>query len=103
MFKLIIGTLKFLFNFREDNPKDVTLVVNNQKLRAHKNVLASNSDYFDRMFTSSFKERDQDKIEINIIDVSFETLKTLIGYFYSSVLIITEHNVQVIFFILYLS
>lgn len=48
------------------------------------------------MFTSSFKERDQDKIEINIIDVSYETLKTLIGYFYSSVLIITEHNVQVI-------
>lgn len=51
------------------------------------------------MFTSSFKERDQDNIEINIIDVSYETLKTLIRYFYTSVLIITEHNVQVIIII----
>ncbi|XP_029341325.1 kelch-like protein 28 [Acyrthosiphon pisum] len=47
---------------------DVSLVVNNQKLNAHKNVLASNSVYFDRMFDSYFKERLQDKIEININD-----------------------------------
>jgi kelch-like protein 2/3 len=71
-------------------------MVNNQKLTAHKNVLASNSDYFDRMFTSNFIERDQDKVEINITDLSYETLSTLIGFFYTSVLIITEHNVQVI-------
>lgn len=77
-------------------PKDVTLIVDNQKLRAHKNILALNSDYFDRMFTSSFKERYQDKIEINITDVSYETLETLIGYFYNSTLNITELNVQVI-------
>lgn len=70
-------------------------MVNNQKLNAHKNVLASNSDYFDRMFTSSFKERDQDKIEINITDFSYETLKALIEFFYTSTLIITEFNVQV--------
>lgn len=65
-------------------------------MNAHKDVLASNSDYFDRMFTSSFKERNQDKIEINISDVSYETLKTIIMFFYSTKLTITEHNVQVI-------
>lgn len=65
-------------------------------LNAHKNILAINSDYFDRMFTSSFKERNQDKIEINITDVSYETLKTLIDFFYTSKLVITELNVQVI-------
>lgn len=83
-------------NFRDNSTKDITLLVNNQILTAHKNVLVSNSDYFDRMFSSSFKERDQDKVEINIIDVSYETLNTLIGFFYTSVLVITEHNVQVI-------
>lgn len=65
-------------------------------MNAHKDVLASNSDYFDRMFTSSFKERNQDKIEINISDVSYETLKTIIMFFYNTNLTITEHNVQVI-------
>lgn len=48
------------------------------------------------MFTSSFKERDQDEIEININDVSYETLNTLVKFFYTSKLTITEHNVQVI-------
>jgi len=76
---------------------DVSLVVNNQKLNAHKNVLASNSEYFDRMFASYFKERFQDKIEINITDVSFEILSTLVQFFYTSEIYITENNVQVIF------
>lgn len=67
-------------------------------MNAHKDVLASNSDYFDRMFTSSFKERNQDKIEINISDVSYETLNTIIMFFYNTILTITEHNVQVIVF-----
>jgi len=81
-------------NFSGNKP-DITLVVNNQKLNAHKSVLASNSDYFDRMFTSNFKERDQDNVEINITDFSFETLEAIIGFFYTSTLTITELNVQV--------
>lgn len=85
-----------MLNFRENSVKDVTLIVNNQPLCAHKKVLASNSDYFDRMFTSSFKERYQDEIELNITDLSFETLSTLIEFFYTSKLTITELNVQVI-------
>jgi len=75
--------------------------VNNQKLSVHKKVLASNSDYFDRMFTSSFKERDLDKVEINITDVSYETLNSIIVFFYSSKLVITELNVQVILQFMY--
>jgi len=80
---------------------DVSLVVNNQTLNAHKNVLASNCHYFDRMFDIHFKERFQDKIEINISDVSFEILNTLVQFFYTSEIYITENNVQVIF-ILYI-
>lgn len=47
------------------------------------------------MFASSFQERDQDQIKLNITHVSFETLTTLIKFFYSSKLTITEDNVQV--------
>ncbi|XP_026814200.1 kelch-like protein 3 [Rhopalosiphum maidis] len=78
----------------DESTMDVSLVVNNQKLNAHKTVLASNSDYFDRMFDSYFKERFQDKIEINITDVSFDILSTLVQFFYTSEIYITENNVQ---------
>lgn len=74
---------------------DVSLIVNNQNLNAHKAVLASKSDYFDRMFDSHFKERFEDKIEININDVSFEILSALVNFFYTSEIYITENNVQV--------
>jgi len=87
---------KTILIFRNSNTSDVTLIFNNQKLSAHKEVLASNCDYFDRMFTSSFKEQDQDTFEINFTSVSYETLNSLIVYFYSSKLVITELNVQVI-------
>lgn len=84
-------------NFRDKflSTMDVTLVVDNQKINAHKNVLASRCDYFDRMFASHFKERYQDKIEINVHDVSFEILSTLVEFFYTSEIYITENNVQV--------
>ncbi|XP_029341272.1 kelch-like protein 3 [Acyrthosiphon pisum] len=78
----------------DDCTMDVSLVVNNQKINAHRNVLASNSDYFDRMLDGYFKERFQDKIEINIADVSFEILSTLVQFFYTSEIYITENNVQ---------
>ncbi|VVC34696.1 Galactose oxidase/kelch, beta-propeller,BTB/Kelch-associated,Galactose oxidase, beta- [Cinara cedri] len=75
------------------NTTDVTLVVNNQEISANKYVLASNSEYFNRMFTSSFKETKNDKVDI--IDLGdYETLSTLIDFFYTSSLTITELNVQ---------
>lgn len=60
-----------------------------------------NSDYFDTMFTSGFKEQNQSEVKINIPDINYETLKTLIIFFYNSSLTITEKNVQVIVICLY--
>lgn len=82
---------------------DVTLMVNNQKLNVHKNILASQSEYFDKMFTSNFKEQNQDKIEINIDNLNYETLKTFVQFFYTSTLNITESNVQVNIFFLFIT
>lgn len=48
------------------------------------------------MFTTAFKERTQCEIKLNNPDISYETLKTLIKFFYNSKLTITEENVQVI-------
>ncbi|KAE9527087.1 hypothetical protein AGLY_013735 [Aphis glycines] len=74
----------------DESTMDVSLVVNNQKLNAHKAVLASKSDYFDRMFDSYFKERFEDKIEINITDVSFEILSTLDLLISSNIFLLDE-------------
>lgn len=48
------------------------------------------------MFTGGFKEQNQCEVEINIPDISYETLKTLVIFFYNSNLTITDKNVQVI-------
>lgn len=87
--------MKFVLNFRDDSTADVTLIVNNQTINAHKIVLSSHSDYFDRMFCSYFVERNQDKIAINIVDLSYKTMKTFVEFFYTLTLHITENNVQV--------
>jgi len=57
--------------------------------------LASNSVYFERMFAGSFKEQNEDKIQINMTSFSYKTMKLLIKLFYTSKLVITELNVQV--------
>lgn len=48
------------------------------------------------MFTEGFKEQNQCEVEINFPDISYETMKTLVTFFYNSNLTITEKNVQVI-------
>jgi len=82
-------------NFSNDDTSDVILVVGDQSLVAHKDILALNCEYFNIMFTSCFKEKKQDVVKITIDFFSFETLKVLIEYFYTSTLKLTEHNVQV--------
>ncbi|XP_025199504.1 kelch-like protein 3 [Melanaphis sacchari] len=78
----------------DESTMDISLVVNNQKLNAHKAVLSANSAYFNKMFDSDFKERFQDKIEITITDISFDILSSLVQFIYTSEIYITENNVQ---------
>lgn len=56
-------------------------------------ILASCSPYFYAMFTG-FEESRQDKITIQGVD--FHALQLLVEYVYSSVVVVTEENVQVL-------
>lgn len=75
---------------------DITVRIGSKILTAHKLVLASNSDYFEKMFTGSFIESNAEEITLNEIDSN--AVELLIDYMYTSELKITEGNVQVMFY-----
>lgn len=63
------------------------------EVRAHKMVLASCSPYFYAMFTG-FEESRQDRITLQGVD--YQALQVLIEYVYTSIVEVTEDNVQVL-------
>ncbi|XP_058814850.1 ring canal kelch homolog isoform X2 [Topomyia yanbarensis] len=81
-------------NMREQNLLcDVILVADGIEIPAHKMVLASCSPYFYAMFTG-FEESRQDRITLQGVD--HRALQLLIEYVYTSVVEVTEDNVQVL-------
>jgi kelch-like protein 8 len=71
---------------------DVTLIVGERKIHAHRIVLASVSPYFKAMFTSKMSESVQDVITIG--DVEDDIFFLLIQFIYSHRVIINVDNVQ---------
>lgn len=69
------------------------LIAEGLEIPAHKMVLASCSPYFYAMFTG-FEESRQDRISIQGVD--FHALQLLVEYVYTSVVVVTEENVQVL-------
>uniref|UniRef100_A0A1B0BV79 BTB domain-containing protein n=1 Tax=Glossina palpalis gambiensis TaxID=67801 RepID=A0A1B0BV79_9MUSC len=72
---------------------DVTLVVKDMEIPAHKIVLASYSPYFYAMFTG-FEESRQDRIILQGVDR--HALELLIEYVYTSTVEVKEDNVEVL-------
>lgn len=66
---------------------------NGSEIWAHKIVLAANSDYFNVMFNSGFKESKESEIVIQDLDPHIMSL--LIEFMYTSKLVVTEQNFQV--------
>lgn len=81
------------FIFRQNLLCDVVLIADGFEIPAHKMVLASCSPYFYAMFTG-FEESRQDRIVIQGVD--YHALELLVEYVYSSVIVVTEENVQVL-------
>ena len=71
---------------------DVVLVVGEERLPAHRVILASLSAYFYAMFTGEMAESRKREIVINGIEPS--ALKALIDYAYTACIQLTEDNVQ---------
>ncbi|XP_029723523.2 speckle-type POZ protein-like [Aedes albopictus] len=60
---------------------DVTVVVGERQIRAHKVVLAAHSPVFDAMFRSDMQESSQNVIEID--DFDYEVVQEMMTYIYS--------------------
>ncbi|QDJ95122.1 BTB kelch-domain protein [Hypsugopox virus] len=73
---------------------DIILVSDNVKIKAHKLILSSSSDYFKAMLGGNFKEANMQ--EITIYGIDYNTLQTLIEYMYTGILNITESNVELL-------
>ncbi|XP_052230121.1 kelch-like protein 26 [Dreissena polymorpha] len=71
---------------------DVVLIVENERLPAHRVVLASCSDYFRAMFTNGLIECSLDEICLN--GVTAMGMRALIDFAYSSTVDINEGNVE---------
>ena len=70
---------------------DVTLVAETLEVQAHKMVLAACSPYFYAMFTG-FTEKESSRVTLQGLDP--EALQTLVDYVYTSLVEVTEENVQ---------
>ncbi|XP_022176810.1 kelch-like protein 17 isoform X2 [Myzus persicae] len=77
---------------------DITLKsTDGNEIRAHKCVLVSNSEYFEKMFIGRFQETTQDVIQIK--DISSEVLQNLIDFMYTGVLVqINQDNIDEMLF-----
>jgi len=60
---------------------DLTLVVQGESIKAHRTILSSRSQYFERMFESDVKENVTD--EVKVPDVEPEVFKGLLHFLYS--------------------
>ena len=80
--------------FREEGQfVDVRLKVGKETFPAHRNVLASYSDYFYAMFADGMKESNQDVIELKDESLSPHVFKVVMDCIYSGDLQINEENV----------
>ncbi|XP_054857797.1 kelch-like protein 2 [Eublepharis macularius] len=74
---------------------DVTLVAEGRMFPCHRAILASVSLYFQRMFTSSFKESREP--EILLKELSASSLQTLLVYIYTGELVFTAGQATELF------
>ncbi|TKR95564.1 hypothetical protein L596_009714 [Steinernema carpocapsae] len=73
---------------------DVTLVVGDTRIPAHRLVLAACSSYFQAMFTTEMTESRLQ--EIQMIDIDDKTLEALVEFCYTGTLTINGCNVQLL-------
>ena len=71
---------------------DVSLVVGDREINAHRVVLSAASPYFRAMFTSEMSESKQSSVVIR--DVTYESMVMLVNYAYTATVQISEDTVQ---------
>jgi len=76
----------------------VLFVVGDKKIAAHKVILASHSNYFNKMFIGNFK--DSEILEVKNVEITPNSLELLLDFLYTSQLKINDSNVQVIYVVI---
>eukprot|EP00794_Sanderia_malayensis_P003257 gene3257-3738_t len=71
---------------------DVTILVGETRIPAHKIVLAASSSYFEAMFTNDMTESREQVIELHDMDPI--SVETIIEFMYTSDIDVSEDNVQ---------
>lgn len=89
----IFRTFRKMETFRKNSQLcDITLLVGNKRIKAHRLVLAAFSDYFSAMFTSDMSDSHRDVIHLTDMDPA--ALEALVRYAYSSKMDIRVDNVE---------
>ncbi len=68
--------------YLSDNYSDLTLIIDNNRLPAHKVLLAARSDYFRALLYGGMKESHQKEVELKVSSIS--AFKYLLKYIYSA-------------------
>ena len=76
---------------RRKELSDVTLVVDEREITAHRVILAACSPYFRAMFLSGFSEASEQKIHLKEVDA--DALQLIVDYFYTTELELNVYNV----------
>lgn len=77
---------------RRKELSDVTLVVEDREIVAHRAILAACSPYFRAMFLSGFSEASEQKIVLKEVDAN--AVHLIVEYFYTSELEVNVYNVE---------
>ena len=86
-------TFRKLSRLRKDSLLcDVVIKVGSKKFRAHRNVLAASSPYFEAMFLSGMAESHQQEVILREIDA--DSFDAIVGMIYDGQICISTENVQ---------
>ena len=73
---------------------DVTFLIQDTRVPAHKIILASQSKYFDRLLFGEMREAHEDEIQLSDVD-NVEAFQLLMNYAYSGCVDIQNGDIQV--------
>lgn len=77
---------------REGIMCDVIIKAADQEFPAHRNILSASSDYFFAMFNGNMRESNEEVITIS--EVQPESMKAILDFIYTGVIILDKNNVE---------